>query len=276
MSPRDATAPPRTATETASMTKSNPETETGSPSVFRVDNVTVRFPGMIRPALADVSLDMRPGEFLVLVGRSGSGKTTILNLVAGEVEPTTGSVEVLGGPPAQARHQLGYMLARDALLPWRTAVRNVELPLELDGVAKRPRREAALEMLERVQLRESASRLPWQLSQGMRQRVALARTWARRPDLLLMDEPFSALDVQTRLEVQETFLDVWQGTRSAALMVTHDLSEALLLGDRVLLISQGRILREVTVPFERPRSLHQLSSTDAFRRLEADLWNDLI
>lgn len=223
-------------------------------------------------ALDDVSLECAPGEFLVLVGRSGSGKTTILNLVSGLLPATIGSVEVLGTTPKLARSRLGYMFARDALLPWRTAQRNVELGLEILHADRGERRRIATEMLERLHLGHAARRLPWQLSQGMRQRVALARTWARDPALLLMDEPFSALDAQTRLSVQEEFLTLWSGTERSVLLVTHDLTEALLLADRVILLGGGRILREVDVPFARPRSLTELPHTDEFRRLERELW----
>jgi NitT/TauT family transport system ATP-binding protein len=241
-------------------------------AAISLSGVTVSFDAQGAPALDDVSLECAPGEFLVLVGRSGSGKTTILNLVSGLLDPTSGTVEVLGTSARNARSRLGYMFARDALLPWRTAQRNVELGLEILHTDRATRRRIAAEMLERLHLGHAARRLPWQLSQGMRQRVALARTWARDPALLLMDEPFSALDAQTRLAVQEEFLTLWSGTDRSVLLVTHDLTEALLLADRVILLGNGRILREVVVPFARPRSLTDLPHADEFRRLERELW----
>ncbi|MEU6075750.1 ABC transporter ATP-binding protein [Micromonospora sp. NPDC047074] len=246
----------------------------GGGVAFSLEGVSVSFPGSSanHPALDDVSLRCRDGEFLVLVGRSGSGKTTILNVLSGLLEPDAGEVSILGGRPRAARPRMGFMFARDALMPWRTARRNVELGLEILGRSGGERREAATSMLERVGLGHAVNRLPWQLSQGMRQRVALARTWVRQPKLLLMDEPFSALDAQTRRESQQVFLETWAGTSASVVLVTHDLTEALLLADRLVLLSAGRILREVEIPFERPRDLDQLVVSQEFRDLERELW----
>jgi len=241
-------------------------------------DVRVDFPGSSadHPALDGVDVECRDGEFLVLVGRSGSGKTTILNVLSGLVTPDSGEVEILGGKPKAARDDLGFMFARDALMPWRSARRNVELGLEILGTPKAERRETAVRMLERVGLGHATGRLPAQLSQGMRQRVALARTWVRQPKLLLMDEPFSALDAQTRRESQQVFLDTWADSSASVVLVTHDLTEALLLADRLVLLSAGKVLREVTIPFERPRDLDELVTSDEFRRLERELWELLI
>ena len=241
---------------------------------FSLDHITVRFAGASadQPALDDVSLRCRDGEFLVLVGRSGSGKTTILNVLSGLLDPDEGEVSILGGPPRDARSRMGFMFARDALMPWRTARRNVELGLEILGRPRAQRRDAAVAILKRVGLGHAVNRLPWQLSQGKRQRVALARTWVREPELLLMDEPFSALDAQTRRESQQVFLETWAGTSASVVLVTHDLTEALLLADRLVLLSGGKILREVDIPFERPRDLDQLVVSQEFRDLERELW----
>ncbi len=243
-------------------------------AAFSLDHVTVDFPGSSasHPALDDVSLECRDGEFLVLVGRSGSGKTTILNILSGLLQPGSGTLSVLGGTPKEARPHMGFMFARDALMPWRTARRNVELGMEILGRPRAERRQAATAMLERVGLGHATDRLPWQLSQGMRQRVALARTWVRQPDLLLMDEPFSALDAQTRRESQQVFLETWADSNASVVLVTHDLTEALLLADRLVLLSAGKILREVTIPFERPRDLDELVVSQEFRDLERELW----
>ena len=149
------------------------------------------------------------------------------------------------------------MFARDALLPWRTAVRNVEYGLELrqPKLTRSERRERALKLLSNLGVDgNAAKRYPWQLSQGMRQRVALARTWALAPELLLMDEPFAALDAQTRADAQEQFLDIWAQSNKTVIFVTHDLSEAILLGDRVIAMDQGRLVAEAEVDIPRPRN----------------------
>jgi NitT/TauT family transport system ATP-binding protein len=208
-------------------------------------------------ALDGITIDVKPGELLVLVGRSGCGKTTVLNVIAGLVQASRGKVTVLGTDCVRARPRIGYMFARDALLPWRTAVRNVEYGLELrqPKLTRQNRRERALKLLSNLGVDgNAAKRHPWQLSQGMRQRVALARTWALEPELLLMDEPFAALDAQTRADAQEQFLDIWAQSSKTVIFVTHDLSEAILLGDRVIAMDQGRLVAEVAVDIPRPRN----------------------
>lgn len=155
--------------------------------------------------LRSLHLDVPRGQFIALVGRSGGGKTTILNVLTGLVAPTSGQVAVLGVRPTDARSRIGFVPARDALLPWRTALRNVEYSLELRGVARADRKRIASHYLSLVGLEDAGHRWPWQLSQGMRQRVALVRAWAVEPELLLMDEPFAALDADTRQSVRAKF-----------------------------------------------------------------------
>ncbi len=225
--------------------------------------------------LDGIDLSFRAGSFVSLVGASGCGKTTLLNILAGTVEPTAGEVEVLGSPPLQARSSIGYMLSRDALLPWRNAVRNVEYGLEIRRLDKGRRREVALAALRDVGLADSAKRYMWQLSQGMRQRTALARTFVLNPRILLMDEPFAALDAQTRLVVQKQFLDLWERTGSTVVFVTHDLSEAIALGDRVVMLGSGTVLADVEVPFSRPRDLVALSGEPLFQEIYQELWGRL-
>jgi NitT/TauT family transport system ATP-binding protein len=241
----------------------------------RLDRVTVAFglsDGSTKTVLRDVTLEVPRGQFLVVVGMSGSGKTTILNLVAGLVQPARGRVEVLGTDSITARRRTGFMAARDGLLPWRNARRNVEYGMELRGVSRALRRERARRWLEAVHLGDEGDLWPWQLSQGMRQRVALARTWALDPDLLLMDEPFAALDAVTRLSVQDEFLRLWQAdTRRTVLFITHDLGEAIALGDRIVLLGDGGIHDDVMVPFDRPRQLASLATEPAFHQLLAAL-----
>lgn len=248
-------------------------------SAISLKNVTVEFTketGEKQVVLNNVSLECRQGEFLALVGRSGCGKTTVLNLASGVVTPTSGEVRVFGSNPVTQRKNIGYMFARDCLMPWRTALENAELGLQILGVSKRERTAIARDMLKKVDLQAAENRYPWQLSQGMRQRVALARTWARDPSLLLMDEPFSALDVQTRGEVSAQFLNFWDSSRRSVIFVTHDLGEALLLADRVILLGGGEIKKELVVPFERPRDPLLLPLTDQFVAIERDLMKYLL
>jgi NitT/TauT family transport system ATP-binding protein len=242
-------------------------------AAITLDHVTVTYssPGHSpRTVLAGINLTIPVGEFIALVGRSGCGKTTLLNLVAGLVEPSAGSVTVVGGEPRAARQHLGFMLARDALLPWRTAQRNVEYGLELRGVVKARRHEIAQHWLAAVQLEQAGKLWPWQLSQGMRQRVALARTWALDPSVLLMDEPFAALDVDTRLSAQSRFLELWQSEEHrTVIFVTHDLGEAVALADRVVLLGNGRVLDDVQVGIDRPRDLTIIAGDHRYQQIYA-------
>lgn len=225
-------------------------------------------------ALQDVNVDIQAGQFVALVGASGCGKTTMLNMLAGLVEPTHGEVRLDGRPPQLPNMDIGYMFARDALLPWRTARKNVELPLETRGWGRRERRERAEEMLELVGLKGRESQYRLQLSQGMRQRVALARTLAPDPSLLLMDEPFAALDARTKLTLQAEFLRIWEHNqtgdrRKTVIFVTHDLQEAVLLADRVIVMlpHPGRIAEDRVIDLPRPRAelLGELQFTKEFQ-----------
>jgi NitT/TauT family transport system ATP-binding protein len=183
----------------------------------------------------------------------------------------------MGKSPIAARPHIAYMFARDALLPWRTASRNVEFALELrrPDLGRRERRERAHALLDSLGLGRAKNLYPWQLSQGMRQRVALARTWVIEPDVLLMDEPFAALDAQTRADVQQMFLEMWSRDRRTVVFVTHDLGEAILLGDRVIVLADGRRVDEVEVEIPRPRDaltiVEQASYRHLHRRLVAGL-----
>ncbi|MDI3418163.1 ABC transporter ATP-binding protein [Streptomyces luteolus] len=234
------------------------------------DNVTVAFPdgdGGLRTILEELDLTIPAGQFLAVVGRSGCGKTTMLNMAAGLVETSGGAVTVLGSTPKSARKRMGFMLARDALLPWRTAAGNVQYGLELRGLKPAAaRKEVASHWLSTVHLADHEKHFPWQLSQGMRQRVALARTWALDPELLLMDEPFAALDVNTRRSAQNEFLDLWQREEHRTVMfVTHDLGEAVALADRVVLMGEGGVLDDVMVDIERPRDLTHIAMDSTYQ-----------
>jgi NitT/TauT family transport system ATP-binding protein len=231
----------------------------------------------VRRVVSNLSLEIPRGQFVALIGANGCGKTTILNLVSGLVRPTVGDVTVEGEPPRVGRADVGYMFARDALLPWRTALQNVELGLELRGLERRARRERAAAILERLRLAAAVNKYPAELSQGMRQRVALARTWATDPELLLMDEPFAALDAHTRSSVRDQFLDIWDNElqRKTVLFVTHDLTEALLLADRIVTIAHGTIRSDVAVPYGRPRDQRELIMRSEYGNLYDALQRDL-
>ncbi|MEY9211788.1 ABC transporter ATP-binding protein [Thermobifida halotolerans] len=235
-------------------------------------------------ALQDVNVDIHAGQFVALVGASGCGKTTMLNMLAGLVEPTHGEVVLDGRSPRLPNMDIGYMFARDALLPWRSARRNVELPLETRGWGRGRRQERAREMLELVGLKGRESQYRLQLSQGMRQRVALARTLASDPSLLLMDEPFAALDARTKLTLQAEFLRIWEHNqdgdrRKTVIFVTHDLQEAVLLADRVIVMlpHPGRIAEDRVIDLPRPRAeiLGELQFTEEFQNITHGLFERL-
>jgi NitT/TauT family transport system ATP-binding protein len=215
----------------------------------RIDGVTKRYPtGLL--ALDDVQLTVATGEFLCLVGASGCGKSTLLNLIAGLDRPTTGSVSVPGGRPT-------LLFQEAALLPWLTAAGNVELALRLRGVPKKERRPRAEELLDLVHLKGMGERRPHELSGGMRQRVALARSLAQEPDVLLMDEPFGALDAMTRDLLHDELERIWSETGKTIVFVTHNVREAARLGDRIVLLTSrpGRVAAEFPVDIPRPRRI---------------------
>lgn len=230
-------------------------------------------------ALDDVSLDIAPGEFVAIVGPSGCGKTTLLNIAAGLIAPGTyeGQCRVLGKAPASGNREVAYMLARDALCPWRTALANVELAAEIRNQPQARRREVALALLERVGLAGFEGAYPKHLSHGMRQRVALARTFSLDSPILLMDEPFGALDSLTKIQLEEVLLDLWQAQARTVMFVTHDLGEAVAVSDRVIVMSArpGRIVADIRIDLPRPRSVKSLQKDPAFHRLHAKVWEKL-
>lgn len=228
-------------------------------------------------AVQDIDLSIPAGQFVAVVGPSGCGKTTILNMLAGIIGATRGSVMRHGKEIDGPSDDIGYMLARSGLSPWRTARRNVELGLEFRGVPRAERRERAMALLAKLRLEGFADSFPSQLSQGMRQRVAIARTLAIDPDLWLMDEPFGALDAQTRLTVQSEFLELWYETHKTVIFVTHDLEEAVLLADRVVVMTArpGRIKSDTIVDLARPRVIDELRFDPVFRETEHKIWEEL-
>lgn len=224
-------------------------------------------------ALEGVDLRVAAGEFVSLIGPSGCGKSTLLRLVADLDVPTAGALEVFGRSPREARLARDYGIAfqQAGLLPWRTVRANVELPLALSGVGRAGRRVRADELLALVGLSDFADHHPDQLSGGMQQRVAIARALAESPSLLLMDEPFGALDAITRHQMQSELVRIWERERRSVLFVTHSLDEALLLSDRVVVMRGGRVEASVGIDIPRPRSRRELVEDPTSRRLQVAL-----
>lgn len=213
-------------------------------------------------ALWDVSLSIPDGQFLSLVGPSGCGKTTVLGMLSGLLHPSQGRALIDGESVEGPRRDVAYMFARDALMPWRSVRKNVEFGMQVMDVPAAQRRETAVKWLDRVGLARYENSPINKLSQGMRQRVAIARTLALTPRLILMDEPFAALDAQTRALQQAHFIRLWEELNCTVIFVTHDLTEAIRLSDRVVLIGSrpGRIVADLAIDIKRPRQL-----ADAFK-----------
>jgi NitT/TauT family transport system ATP-binding protein len=219
-------------------------------------------------ALDGISLAVREGEFLVIVGPSGCGKSTLLRLLSGLEQPDSGRVSLRGEPLVEPRREIGFVFQRSNLMPWRTVLRNISLPLEIAGIPLRESLERAASWVSLVDLEGFRDAYPGQLSGGMQQRVALARALIHEPNLLLLDEPFGSLDALTRDRMNGELLRIWSLRRPAVVMVTHSISEAVLLADRVLVMSPrpGRIRAEFGVPFARPRDIALTGEPD-FTRL---------
>ncbi|MGC0327483.1 NitT/TauT family transport system ATP-binding protein [Streptomyces sp. SAI-170] len=235
----------------------------------RGTSLTLRGATLGRPdaqAVADVHLDVAPGEILTVVGTSGCGKSTLLRTFAGLLPVLDGAVEQDGRPVTGPGADRALVFQEDALLPWRTLRANVELPLAIQGLPRARRREQAEAWLERVELAELAAQLPHRVSGGQRQRAQLARVLAARPRAVLMDEPFGALDAQTRAGMQDLLVEVLHGTGATVVFVTHDVDEALFLGDRVALLGSGRLTAVREVPRPRERAAHDDPARLALRR----------
>ena len=217
-------------------------------------------------ALSDVSLQIHKGEFISLLGPSGCGKTTLLRMIADLIQPSSGSVTIDGQTPREARlaRKYGMVFQSPVLYEWRTIIHNVELPLEIIKLGREERRECALKMLELVGLRDFADHYPSQLSGGMQQRVGIARALALNPEILLMDEPFSALDEFTREKLHEDLLRIWRKTNKTIVFVTHNISESVYLSDRVCVLSPhpGRLSAVVDINLPRPRTAEMRSSAE--------------
>ena len=226
-------------------------------------------------AVRDVTLAVGDGEFVSVVGPTGCGKSTLLNVAAGLLAPSSGRVEVFGRPLAGINSRAGYMFQAESLMPWRTALQNVSVGLEFRGGGNA---ETAANWLKRVGLGAFGDRYPHQLSGGMRKRVSLAQTLVLDPDIILMDEPFSALDVQTRQLMENEVLGLWQAKRKAVLFITHDLDEAIAMSDRVVCLSAGPAshpIGEFAIDLARPRDVAEVRATPRFVELHQAIWSVL-
>jgi NitT/TauT family transport system ATP-binding protein len=260
------------------MTSAPPRTrETGGLAVdFEHVNQAFLHGDKVVHVLDDFTLSVKPSEFVSIIGPSGCGKTTALTMTGGLLKPRSGSVRLDGKTVTSTSSDVAFLFARDALLPWRRVRSNVELGLEVRGVPRSERRARAEAWLARVRLQEFAESDVLHLSQGMRQRVAIARTLVQEPRVVLMDEPFAALDAQTRALQQEEFVRLWEDLRPTVIFVTHDLEEAILLSDRVILMASrpGRIVADLTIELPRPRT-QEMRTTAAFGRYLDDLATQL-
>ncbi|MFP5407054.1 MAG: ABC transporter ATP-binding protein [Gammaproteobacteria bacterium] len=220
-------------------------------------------------AVRDVSLDVGPGEFVSVVGPSGCGKTTILNMVAGFMPATGGEILVDGQPVHGPGPDRGVVFQSFALFPWKTVLQNVAFGPKMRGLGKAEREKIARDFLALASLSHAADRYPAQLSGGQQQRVGVARALAADPKVLLMDEPFASVDAQTRMSLQEELTRIWQERRTTVIFITHDVSEAVFLANRVVVLSKGRVLDEIDVPLEHPRQWDALMEDERFKALTA-------
>jgi NitT/TauT family transport system ATP-binding protein len=259
------------------------EAEPATAGRIRIDvqGLTKRFHGGRAELVAvdDVSFRARQGEFIALLGPSGCGKSTILNMVAGLLPRSGGQILIDNDAVEIGRvnPRVGYVFQRDTVFPWRTVQQNIGYGLEIARVPKRKRAAQVADAIERAGLTGFADSFPRMLSGGMRQRVALMRTLILKPEILLMDEPFGALDTHTKLEMHKTLLEIWERERQTVLFVTHDLGEALTLASRIILLSArpGRLKEDFDIPFPRPRDPVDLRETAEFGRLYSHIWHSL-
>jgi NitT/TauT family transport system ATP-binding protein len=235
-------------------------------------------PGQRYTAVCDVALTVGDGEFVSVVGPTGCGKSTLLNVAAGLLAPSRGTVQVFGQPLQAINARAGYMFQSESLMPWRTALRNVMAGLEFRGLPEPEARRQAEDWLKRVGLGGFGDRYPHQLSGGMRKRTSLAQTLALDPDIILMDEPFSVLDIQTRQLMENEVLDLWAAKKKAVLFITHDLDEAIAMSDRVVVLSAGPAshpIGEFAIDLPRPRDVAEVRTQPRFIELHQAIWDVL-
>lgn len=261
-------------------TMTSPATAASTQPLLRVQDVTKRFgagPSAVT-AVQEVSFDMRPGEFVSIIGPSGCGKSTLFGMIGGLVAGWQGSISVDGTPirPGATHRDIGMVFQEESTFPWRTVIENVALPLEGQAMPKSERLDRARNFIGLVGLQGFEHRFPHEISGGMRQRTAIARTLAYEPRMLMMDEPFGALDEQTRLLLGDTVLRIQQELGQTVLLITHSISESVQLSDRVLVMTYrpGRLKRFVNIDLPRPRSSEDVGDP-RFGKLVADIWGDL-
>ena len=246
--------------------------------ILVVDDIVKRFetPDGVLTAVDHVSFHVRPGEFLAVIGPSGCGKSTLFNVIGGLTDSYDGKVAVAGETVHGPHAAIGMVFQEESTFPWRTVTENVAFPLEIAGMAKAERVERARHFISLVGLDGFERRYPAELSGGMRQRVSMARTLASEPKILLMDEPFAALDEQTRLLLGDKVLQIQQTLKQTTLLITHNITEAVQLSDRILVMTYrpGRVKRIVDIDLPRPRT-SEIVSSDAFGRYVAQIWADL-
>lgn len=254
-----------------------PKTDTDCEIV--VKDASYSFDNHVR-AIDRMSFNVRSGEFVVIVGPSGCGKTTIQNIIAGLIPKQEGTVTIGGSEPLAGRKEVAYMFAQDALLPWRTVLENVLFGVETrSGTRRLPKSilDNAQALIDSVRLTGFENAYPRQLSHGMRQRAALARTFLMDSPVLLMDEPFGALDAHTKLTLENLVIRLWEGSKRTVLFITHDLAEAIMLADRILVCTArpGRIKAEIPVNLPRPRNVHDMQRSATYHELYQKIWGVL-
>jgi len=250
------------------------------PAAVEFDRITCTFAGRAGSytAVKDVDLSVAAGEFVSVVGPTGCGKSTLLNVAAGLLRPTSGTTRIFGEPLTGVNRRAGYMFQSDALMPWRNALANVTAGLEFRGVPADEARRRGEEWLERVGLSGFGDRYPHQLSGGMRKRTALAQMLILDPPILLMDEPFSALDIQTRQMMENELLELWSANRKSVIFITHDLEEAISLSDRVVVLSAGPAthpIGEFPIDLPRPRDVSEIRLSPRFIEIHDRIWHSM-
>ena len=247
---------------------------------FLVDNITHSFSSTdntIVEVLSNITFSVQAHEFIALVGPSGCGKSTLLNIMSGLIKPTSGRIFLEGQAHNSISKRIGYISQTDSLMPWRTAIRNVELGLELNGISKKQRREIARRLMHDAELTGFEKYYPFALSGGMRKRIDIIKVLAIEPEILFMDEPFGALDVFTREMLHNYILSLWHKTKRTIIFITHDLGEAITLADRVIIMTSrpARIKAEHTINLPRPRSSMDIRFDKDFIDIQKRIWEDL-